>query len=442
METQRHYNVLAEGLVHAVLKHREWKFQARQEFGLTIHHDGQHGMSLAKLPVVCVADYLAPILDLQMFEDSEFHHPYLLGPLTELVRSWLSTVDRDPRIHGGMRLFYEDKRLCMAVAELLILSKIYPARAELLPTHNDMSVRDRILEVILLKGMSSLHHVRKEVMLGRKQELMVVIDKFLDVLEGHLKKQSEQPDTMPAALMHLIWQLADLDNNGFFSEDESCELLRFILSRPAFGRLLASVWLQNQKSLWDAIRRVTLTLIIPSVVLCFVKDFRHFLPASKSLWQKLDTDGNHRITKDEFCNGFADAFMEKVITPIINLVAEKLEDALKTSQTKENFVQDRKAVPTKTVQDASMKTCEKTVVQTAMPAKARRSCTVETAEFLNTCYPDDDLRNKARRNKQLENMILENQHPKSELSMPPQFEPILDSERSTKPGCQTTCKMM
>lgn len=387
------YNALAEGLSHAQSQHKAWRNEARKTHGL--EDDDKVGdskvrrgsktsssRSLAKLPLVRVADYLGPLLDNQKFAhhkkhfgDHDIRDLSKVGFLRELVREWLATVDGDKRIAGKLASFYGDKEKCAAIAELLALSKIYPNRADIFPTHREVPVREKFMQLVLMKPPSSLHRVRKEVMLGRKSQLMIAIDMFLEFLEiDYNSSPSSQSDRQTAkkkaylhTYLHEIWKLVDIDIDGFFSEAESFEVTRIILSRPSFGRLITSVWVQKRVSLWVSIQRAILIRVIPSVVRSFVQDVFGMASSSKYMLLKLDTDGDQLISKQEFCNHFTHAFWDVIVIPLVNAVAQNFENALRSIKTPRIQTPIAKTIQTATVT---------TLPHRSGSAKTNRNCTV------------------------------------------------------------------
>lgn len=464
------YGQVAEGLIHAVSQHRSWKFQARDEHGLELYGEGRHGMTIGKLPLARVAEYLAPLLDCQQLADEEMHDPEKLGLLRELVSKWLSTVDGDSRIAGKLKPLYIDKEKCMAIAEFLILTKIYPTRAQIFPTNTEVLAQETVLHMIMImKSTTSLHRLRKEVMLGRKFQLMAALDMLLELLEIELNNHSSQWSVRTkSAYMHRIWNLVDIDQDGFFSHDESCEFVRLILSRPSFGRMLTSVCVKKQASHWATLRRATFICITPSVVLSFVQDPYHFTFQSKSLWLKLDKDGNSRVSKEEFCDLFTEAFLEAIVIPLASMVTQQVKVAWRKS----NAVQTAMvaAAPTSQTQngpdvsgsaDAQWdRTSAAPVLQTqnipevAGSTKAKRDCTFEGADVFSMCLDSDDTKCHSKRllddskdgkfRVKLSSIdsaghrtaIAKESNHLTVLEHPARFDPVLDSERPAKPPCE------
>eukprot|EP00746_Dinoflagellata_sp_MGD_P006909 gnl/MRDRNA2_/MRDRNA2_113617_c0_seq1.p1 gnl/MRDRNA2_/MRDRNA2_113617_c0~~gnl/MRDRNA2_/MRDRNA2_113617_c0_seq1.p1 ORF type:complete len:492 (+),score=82.08 gnl/MRDRNA2_/MRDRNA2_113617_c0_seq1:119-1594(+) len=470
------YGQVSEGLIHAVSQHRSWKFQARDAHGLELHDEDRHGMSLGKLPLTRVADYLAPLLDCDQLEDEEIHDPKNLGLLRGLVSKWLSAVDSDRRIAGKLKPLHEDKEKCMAIAELLILSKIYPTRAEIFPTNIELTTQEKILQVFMMKSTSSLHCLRKEVMLGRKIELMTAMDMLLELLEiEHDNHSSQWSGKTKSAYMHLIWNLVDIDQDGFFSHDESCELVRLLLSRPSFGRMLTSVCVKKQASRWATLRRATFIGITPSVVLSFVQDLHRFTSHSKSLWWKLDKDGNSRVSKEEFCDLFTEAFWDAIVIPLASMVTQKVEAAgRKSDPVQTTMVTAVPAAPISQTQNipdvpgsASVKPDGKSaapisetqnIPDVAGSTTVKRDCTCKGANLFSDCLDSDDTKRHSKRllhdstggkfRTELSSLDAADHRPAIEkeshlvtvLEHPARFEPIIHSEMPAKPPRENFCQ--
>lgn len=337
------YDQLAANLLGILQMYREWKLEAMFQNKINREHEMEFvEISLSTMPVTIVAVYLVPLLDIQHWFDPGLQDPEQSDMLKSVVKEWLSQVDnvihsrvssqRNPSKDadglgtGSLSALYMDDKKCAAMAELLMLNKIWPSRIDiLLNTTNEALEQGSIPGFGIRPGS-----LREKVVLGQMDLLAAPVDMFLDVLEIGLSK--EISFEMPAlaktmkVYTHLIFDFVDLNGDGLLSQEESAEFCRVLLSRASLGRLLITCICEYAAD--DLIRptttpvtRTSLISIIPSLLLTFASEGVELL--ALNLWLDMDFDGNGELIKAEFCEHFPRAFWKIILLPLIGRLAEK-----------------------------------------------------------------------------------------------------------------------
>lgn len=217
----------------------------------------------------------------------------------------------------------------------------------------------------------------------------------------------------------------------FFSEAESFEVIRLVLSRPPLGRLLTSVWVRKRVSLWVPLQRALLTRVIPSVVRSFVHDLFGMASSSKALWLKLDADGNHLVSKQEFCDLFPSAFWDMIVIPLVNVLAQDFE----------NVSRRIKFPGSQILTSNAIQTAKLNTVQRSASAKANRNCTV--VDVSSWCPPDSAFRDTID-SEDHRSAIVGKPHRVDDvedaIEILEYYEPIVESQKSSK-SCEL-CSVM
>eukprot|EP00746_Dinoflagellata_sp_MGD_P031521 gnl/MRDRNA2_/MRDRNA2_174926_c0_seq1.p1 gnl/MRDRNA2_/MRDRNA2_174926_c0~~gnl/MRDRNA2_/MRDRNA2_174926_c0_seq1.p1 ORF type:complete len:496 (+),score=107.62 gnl/MRDRNA2_/MRDRNA2_174926_c0_seq1:16-1503(+) len=302
------YDQLVVRLIHVQGEYKKWKLQVK----------GEHKLELGAMPLINVAAQLIPLFDFQFFSVQEMQNSQMINLLKGVVIEWLfeldSLADSDERIAGEVELrhLYQDTDKCTAVAELLILSKIYPSRAEILICETGLHIQTGSL--------------REDVMLGRLPFLTTAADMLLEFLETGLSKgsSSELSAIDKKTYLSPMFTVLDFDADGLLSKDESLEFCRLMLSRPSLGRLLVTsqcVKSDPNSLTMIPLGRASLISMIPSVVLSFAEDCTQSV--SENLWLNMDRDHHDEVTKQEFCDLFPISFEKAIVAPLRDRLAEK-----------------------------------------------------------------------------------------------------------------------
>jgi len=308
------YDELGKGLLDALPKYRSWRFNARDDFELPI--EGR--VTMADLPLHRVTYYLLPIFDFDFVHRHpapDLYDPTHLGSLLVHVEKYLSEVDDDEGIEGALAWLYEDPNTLRLIAELLVLNKIYPNRTA-------VAFLDKKTEVVRRGSLVEDSILGKE----NAANLKTALDMFLEVVEMDLmtKPSLEQPHPSQA-YTDLIFALVDDDEDDIFSQTESKEFCRMILSRPILGQLLTTAAMilstEGRASGDLSKRRATYITVVPTVVLNYVQQEGIDWIAT-SFWQKLDLDGDGSVTGEEFREDFVHCVWESIVLPLAGLLVE------------------------------------------------------------------------------------------------------------------------
>lgn len=289
------------------------------------------------MPLVNVAVCLRDLFDLgnENALGNDLGDPRKIDVLKSMVVAWLSNVENDKRIEGALRPLYLNDKKVTVLSELLGLFHNYPSRTEIVSNEEESSKDE---------GRSL-----RQSIVTQRNSVLTVMDMFLEFLEIDLSNRCSVKVSadLKTAYPRCIWQLVDLDGDGLFSEDESQELCRVILSRTSLGRLVVAFMCVNSNqtesdniptpphdSPMVQMERASLISLIPSVVRSFVKECRGSTAAN--LWSGMDKDQDGEVTAEEFKELFLGAFWNAIVVPLTHRLADESKVETRAPGSKES----------------------------------------------------------------------------------------------------------
>eukprot|EP00746_Dinoflagellata_sp_MGD_P155215 gnl/MRDRNA2_/MRDRNA2_85257_c0_seq1.p1 gnl/MRDRNA2_/MRDRNA2_85257_c0~~gnl/MRDRNA2_/MRDRNA2_85257_c0_seq1.p1 ORF type:complete len:473 (+),score=91.10 gnl/MRDRNA2_/MRDRNA2_85257_c0_seq1:121-1539(+) len=243
----------------------------------------------------------------------EFLDPGNVTEIQDNVVAILDALDDDARINGKLAVLYKNEAILKDVVNLLIFSRHYPPRSEIL-------YLERLEESVFSQTLGLL---RENIVKGRTPELVMSLDIFLEYSVNLVAGKTVVKLPELSLILTQVWKHIDIDGDGTLSVDESRELTRLLMSRPALGKLMLCMVLNdaaNSFSCTDEEDKKLLASLIPDVIRAAAQ---HAHSTAENLWRSMDKDGDGEVVEEEFCSLFDAGFWNSIAIPFSIKVAEE-----------------------------------------------------------------------------------------------------------------------
>lgn len=229
----------------------------------------------------------------------------------EVVTCILAKLDCDKRINGKLAPLFKTREVVTDLIDLLSFYQNHPSRSEVLylePAAKQEAPRGALRDLVVM---------------GRVPELVLALDIFLECSECQITGRSIPKMPQISLVVSRIWKAVDIDGDGKLSHEESGELTRVILSRPALGKLLLAMVCSDPAhslQLPDETSgdKENLFSLVP-VVIC--KAAQKADATAAEMWGEMDRDGNGEVVENEFCSFFPVAFSTAIAIPLARMIS-------------------------------------------------------------------------------------------------------------------------
>eukprot|EP00746_Dinoflagellata_sp_MGD_P077665 gnl/MRDRNA2_/MRDRNA2_31137_c0_seq2.p1 gnl/MRDRNA2_/MRDRNA2_31137_c0~~gnl/MRDRNA2_/MRDRNA2_31137_c0_seq2.p1 ORF type:complete len:422 (-),score=93.92 gnl/MRDRNA2_/MRDRNA2_31137_c0_seq2:235-1500(-) len=277
----------------------------KQQKGL-VHFRGS-AVDFANLPVHMVARRVFRLFTI-LVEDQVIRRQDTYFTTKENVQHMLEVLDLNPDINGRLKQIHGEKEKLELVTQLLILMVIQPSHDE----------------ILTLAGGDKVEEEKRQ-KVGEQVDLDFKQDFVLD--HTHAKVVMA-----PKSIISDLWEAIDVNGDGYVEAWEVRRWFRTIMSRPTLGALLLEKVLHSKKHAgWASDENVHRAMLycFPPLVTELAK---HVTEEGDKMWKSMDTDGDLKVSKEEFHKTFRKALKVVILKPLKNSLVDKCKPEKREAQ--------------------------------------------------------------------------------------------------------------
>lgn len=306
---------VAESLQHELEDYKKIVNQKKRASLVTFRGSN---VDFPHMPIHMVAGRLHSLF-LVLVDQNQVRNAQKYFETCEGVAKMLMVLDACPMIHGRFQELIQDPQKVEILAQLLILMVIQPSRDEILslegnpdrnnprnPTRDfhldnaiDMFLSAKLLRRDVKKRLGAIHRASKADTNSKSQ-----VDAAASLILA------------PRTILDNLWEPLDQNHQGYIAISEARQFFRAIISRPTLGVLICRMVIHSTKhEAWasDSHSHSAMIYGLPPLLMDLAK---HVNSESEKLWQAMETDGDSKVSQEEFYAAFGKSLKTIIMKPL------------------------------------------------------------------------------------------------------------------------------